>query len=241
MIQSIRNQVLQFAEQQYGTQPEYLWARTPDTAVLRHADNRKWYGIIMDIPRSKLGMSGEEIVDVLNVKCDPMMISSLSMEPGFFPGYHMNHDKWLSILLDGTVDIGMIFSLLDMSFELTAGKKKVISGNQDWLIPANPKYYDVEKGFAENGSLVWHQKGGVSVGDMVYIYMAAPISAILFECQVVETAERNMRLILMHRFQDQALTLDKMKTCGVGPIRSARKMPHELSLLVRKVKTTLNF
>lgn len=237
MNRSVRNEVLRFAAQQYGTEAEYLWARTPDTAVLRHRDNKKWYGIIMDIPRSRLGLPSDEIVDVLNVKCDSMMISSLCMEQGFFPGYHMNHDKWLSILLDGTVELEMIFSLLDMSYELTASKKKVgMPTNQDWLIPANPKQYDVEKGFAENGTLWWHQRGHVSVGDMVYIYMAAPVSGILFECQVVETDEHNMRLALRYRFQDKALTLDMMKTCGVGPVRSARKMPHELSLLARKVK-----
>ena len=36
-------QVFEYVFTQYGTQPEYLWKTHPDYAVLRHADNRKWY------------------------------------------------------------------------------------------------------------------------------------------------------------------------------------------------------
>lgn len=40
------------------------------------------------------------IVDVLNVKCDTIMIGSLRMQDGFYPAYHMKKDTWISILLD---------------------------------------------------------------------------------------------------------------------------------------------
>ncbi|MBQ2618079.1 MAG: MmcQ protein, partial [Oscillospiraceae bacterium] len=62
----LRNQIFAYAEETYGTQPEYLWPRFPDCAVLRRGDNRKWYGIVMDVSREKLGLPGLGRVDILN-------------------------------------------------------------------------------------------------------------------------------------------------------------------------------
>lgn len=54
---SIREQIYAYVKKKYKAEPEYLWRRYPDYAVLRHEDNRKWFGLIMDIPRSKPGDS----------------------------------------------------------------------------------------------------------------------------------------------------------------------------------------
>lgn len=54
---SIREQIYAYVKKKYKAEPEYLWRRYPDYAVLRHEDNRKWFGLIMDIPRSKPGAS----------------------------------------------------------------------------------------------------------------------------------------------------------------------------------------
>ena len=49
-MKTLREDVLRYAKGKYRTEPEYLWRRFPHYAVLRHEDNRKWYGLIMDIP-----------------------------------------------------------------------------------------------------------------------------------------------------------------------------------------------
>ncbi len=118
--QSYRNDVLQFAEEQYGTKPEYLWMKFPGYAVLRHSDNRKWYGIIMDVQRKKLGLSGDGYVDILDIKCDPVMSGSLMCEKGILPAYHMHKGNWITVLLDGSVEKSLVLSLLEMSFQMTA-------------------------------------------------------------------------------------------------------------------------
>lgn len=117
-----RQDIFGYVKKKYGTEPEYLWERNPSYAVLRHQDNGKWYGILMDVPKNKLGLSGTDAVDILDVKCEPAMIDLLRQSPGFLPGYHMNKNHWVSILLDGTVSEGTILDLLDMSFIHT--KKK---------------------------------------------------------------------------------------------------------------------
>ncbi|MCC8127454.1 MAG: MmcQ/YjbR family DNA-binding protein [Clostridiales bacterium] len=119
-----RQQIFDYAKEKYGTTPEYLWARYPSYAVLRHQDNEKWYGIVMDVPKNRLGLQGTDVVDILDVKCDPVMIDMLRQSPGFLPGYHMNKTNWLTVLLDGMVSDEQILDLLDMSYQMTAKKKK---------------------------------------------------------------------------------------------------------------------
>lgn len=121
---SLRNDVLRYAAKQYGTQPEYLWRSLPGYAVLRHADNQKWYALFMDVPRKKLGLCGEGIADILEVKCDPIMAGSLRIEQGILPAYHMHRENWITVLLDGSVKRNQIFFLLDESFLLTASRQE---------------------------------------------------------------------------------------------------------------------
>ena len=123
-MSSLVQAVFDYVRTTYGVEPDYPFPTAPDYPVLRHPDTRKWFALIMDVPRYRLGLSGEERVDILNIKCDPLLSGSLRLQEGYFPAYHMNHDGWLTILLDGTVPIADITPLLDMSFELTMIKSK---------------------------------------------------------------------------------------------------------------------
>lgn len=119
-----RETLLAWAREQYGCQPEYLWLRYPNYAVLRHPGNGKWFGALIDLPREKLGLAGEGWVDLLNVRLEPELAADLRQEPGFLPGYHMNKKNWLSILLDGTVEEERILELLDISYRLVGRQKR---------------------------------------------------------------------------------------------------------------------
>ena len=116
----IRQDVFEYCRKQYKTEPDYPWKDW--SAVLRHIDNNKWYGLVMEVCRDKIGLTGEGEVDILNVKCDPVLSGSLRMQPGFFPAYHMNKEKWVSAILNGTIPQEELFSLLRQSFALTKGK-----------------------------------------------------------------------------------------------------------------------
>ncbi len=114
-----RQGIFDYAKRQYGTEPEYLWLRYPSYAVLRHPENRKWYGIVMDVPREKLGLPGAGSADILDVKGEALAIDLLRQSPGFLPAYHMNKKYWVSILLDGSVPDDTVLALLDRSFHAT--------------------------------------------------------------------------------------------------------------------------
>ena len=103
----------------YGCAPQYLWLKFPNYAVYRHSENRKWFAVVMDIPKTKLGLSSSEKIAVVNLKCDPILLGSLLGQKGFFPAYHMNKTNWLTVALDGSVEKDKIEWLLEMSYNLT--------------------------------------------------------------------------------------------------------------------------
>ena len=114
----------------YSTEADYPWADTPRAAVFRHASSRKWFALMMEVPRDKLGLAGAEKLDIVNFKCDPILIASLRGEPGIFPAYHMNKASWITAALDGSVPVETLELLLDVSYELTKPKIRRKTANR---------------------------------------------------------------------------------------------------------------
>ena len=128
-----REELEAYIRNHYATLPDYPWADTPRAAVFRHAGNRKWFALLMEVPREKLGLPGTEKLDIVNFKCDPILISSLRGETGIFPAYHMNKASWITASLDGSVPAETIKLLLDVSYELTKPKprRKAAKGKEN--------------------------------------------------------------------------------------------------------------
>ena len=103
----------------YGVRAEHPFARDPDTAVFRHVLGRKWFAVIMKIPKRRLGIDGEGEIDIVNLKCADEIIFSMQQESGIYPAYHMNKSHWLSVSLDGSVSDETVAWLLGISYDLT--------------------------------------------------------------------------------------------------------------------------
>ena len=125
-----REELEAYIQNHYAALPDYPWADTPRAAVFRHASNRKWFALVMEVPRSRLGLPGAEPLDIVNFKCDPILISSLRGELGIFPAYHMNKSSWITAALDGSVSTETIELLLDVSYELTKTKTRRKAANR---------------------------------------------------------------------------------------------------------------
>ncbi|MBR5881050.1 MAG: MmcQ/YjbR family DNA-binding protein [Clostridia bacterium] len=106
----------------YGTTPDFPFDDWMESAVLRHADTQKWYGIAMRVPRRKFGMDSDEQVDVVNLKLPVEMFGSFSPADGVYPAYHMNKLHWISVLLPDAPDHLTRF-LTNVSYEATKSKK----------------------------------------------------------------------------------------------------------------------
>lgn len=107
-------------QEKYGNQLEYLWEKSPDTAVLRHEGNQKWYAILMRIPWDKLDKGREGLVEAVNIKHD--QVADFLSQKGIYPAFHMNKRYWLSLALDDTLSDEMVLKLIERSWNLTVKK-----------------------------------------------------------------------------------------------------------------------
>ena len=107
-------------QEKYGNQLEYLWEKSPDTAVLRHEDNQKWYAVLMRIPWDKLEKGREGLVEAVNLKHD--QVAGLLLNKGIYPAFHMNKRYWISVAFDDTLSDEGVLELIERSWNLISKK-----------------------------------------------------------------------------------------------------------------------
>ncbi|MDX8417078.1 MAG: MmcQ/YjbR family DNA-binding protein [Absicoccus sp.] len=237
----MKEAIIQYIQKQYGIDPDYPFVNAPTDPVWNRQDNHACFARILRVPSKQLGLYGTE-EDILDVKVsDPFLVDIMVDEPG----YDRNHQKgnWLSIQLDGTIDLEDIYRWIDESYRVAGSKSKKSKkrGLKEWIIPANPKYYDIEHAFDDVQTIDWKQGRGIQVGDLVFMYVGAPISAILYECQVIQThipylyKDKNlnisalMKIRLLKRYPPEAFSFSRLKNeFGVYAIRGPRGLPHAL-------------
>ncbi len=231
----------------YGDKPDFPFKKLPAYGVFRHAGSRKWYALIMNIPRARLLHKKKickreqgDIVEILNIKVAQAQLEALHNVEGIYPCYHMNRANWVSILLEEILPDKRILELVAASRAATATPVSCVAHGNVWLVPANPAYFDVEGAFASDDRLLWKQYPGIKTGDVVYMYLGAPISAIRFRCEVVETgipyayedAHLSMRQVMRirqtHVFATSCFPLAVLKTYGVHAVRGPRRIPDAL-------------
>jgi len=241
----VLDDVFAYAAEKYGIQPEYPWVRYPEYAALRHRDNQKMFALIGRIEKSRLGLPGTESVDILNVKLnDPLLVDLLLQQEGYLRAYHIRSVNWITVLLDGTVPLQDICRWLDVSFLATASSatKKNLRPAKEWIIPANPKYYDIVSAFRAHDEILWKQGKGIKKGDTVFMYVASPVSAVLYQCLVTETdipshfkktevpIKTLMKIRLVRRFPPEAFPFDRLGAeYGIYAVRGPRSIPKKLS------------
>ncbi len=119
-----RKELDKYIEEVYGVIGEFPWNSAPTFAVYRHKSNNKWFAVIMEIPKIKIGIPEEGNVQVVNLKCEPLLIGSVILDEGIHPAYHMNKNHWISVRLDGSVEREKLEWLLGLSYDLTDKKVK---------------------------------------------------------------------------------------------------------------------
>ncbi len=245
----MRDDVFAYIRKKYKTEAEYPWMRFPGYAVFRHDDNQKLFASVMDVAKNKLGLTGAEVVDILDVKVgDPLLADLLIQQEGYTRAYHIGRGGWVSVLLDGTVPFADICRWIDESYLATASpeRKQKLRPPKEWIIPANPKYYDVQAAFRQADEIDWKQGAGIKAGDTVYMYVAAPVSAVLYKCRVIETGipyrfdkgavhiASLMRIRLLKTYPPDRFTFDALgKEYGIFAVRGPRGIPEKLSEALR--------
>ena len=125
-------------------------------------------------------------------------------------------------------------------------KKEKVRPPKEWIIPSNPKYYDIIHAFDETDTIDWKQGAGIKKGDTVFVYVGAPVSAVLYKCKVTETnipyqyQDRNliikalMKIKLMKRYAPDRFTFEVLKSeYGIYAVRGPRGVPNSLSAALK--------
>ena len=111
-------EIVAYVKNKYGNELEFLWEKSPKNAVVRRKSSNKWYAVILTIPKRKIGLESDEVIEVINLHNIPKEIEKLIDYKRYFPAYHMNKKHWCTICLDGTIELKEIYKKIDISYEL---------------------------------------------------------------------------------------------------------------------------
>ena len=114
--------IINYVKAKYDNDLEFLWKRSPKNAIWRNQNNRKWYGAVLVISKDKLKIESNEMVEILDLRYQKNDIKNIIDNYKIFPGYHMNKDNWITIILDGRVELEEIYQLIDNSYQLSLHK-----------------------------------------------------------------------------------------------------------------------
>ena len=111
-------EIVAYVKNKYGDELEFLWEKSPKNAVVRKKSSNKWYAVILTIPKRKIGLESDEVIEVINLHNIAEEIEKLIDYKRYFPAYHMNKKHWCTICLDGTIELKEIYKKIDISYEL---------------------------------------------------------------------------------------------------------------------------
>lgn len=114
--------IINYIQKKYNDMPEYLWEKFPRNAVFRRKDNKKWYAAILTAKKCKIGVQGDEIAEIIDLRANTEDIPYLIKKNYIYPGYHMNKKHWITIVLDKSAPVEKVYEMIDVSYNIAAKK-----------------------------------------------------------------------------------------------------------------------
>lgn len=68
--------VIEYVREKYQNDFEYLWQKFPNNAVVRRSDNRKWYAALLTARKSKIGLPGDDEIEIIDLRMRPEEIEN---------------------------------------------------------------------------------------------------------------------------------------------------------------------
>lgn len=124
-----------------------------------------------------------------------------------------------------------------------------------WIIPSNPKHYDIVAAFDNLDVIEWSQSTNTTVGDTVYIYVSGDFKSIMFKCEVIASElygnrstedykyykeraknpdERYMKLKLIEKYPAGQYPLKELKENGLASVQGRSKATVQLMKYLEK-------
>ena len=222
------NRIVNEIIKKYNVSPEFLWDKYPSYGIFRSKSSNKWFVAILNVDKSKVINNESGEIEIINVKVDDLVNDYLK-EKGIFPAYHMSKKSWITIILNDTCKDEKIMDLIDISYEL-------VNKKSTWIIPANPKVYDIVSDFKKSDIMTWNHQSSMELGDIIYIYMTKPMGYIKYKCQIIDINDNIMTIKLMQEFNDNLLTFDLLNNYGLKSVRSPRRIPDKLNSFLETIR-----
>ena len=130
-----------------------------------------------------------------------------------------------------------------------------------WLIQSNPNMFDAVSAFNELQQIDWRQNIKAEIGDIAYIYVAAPVKAIRLKCKVIkldmpkaeiddskfaqdqssfENYGKYMRLELVEEYDNSGLSYQELAQHGLKSVQGPMKITGELEEYIDQVLDSPN-
>ncbi len=229
------NALIDYIREHYGDHPSFEFKRNPDISAIRSHKTGEWYAFL-------LNLNGRETI---YLKLPEERVAQLIQKDGILKSTFLSEKRWIVIPLEDKLTLEEIIPYLQEAHD--AENKQ-----SHWLIPANPEYYDIIGAFEKSDTSLWKQKGKIYVGDIIYLYLAAPISAILFRCEVIENnipysftgsegkTEKAFRMKLIKKYRQDELPISLLREHGITWIRGPRRLPDSLVKEIQRRETDGN-
>jgi predicted DNA-binding protein (MmcQ/YjbR family) len=114
--------IINYINDKYHDDIEYLWEKTPDSGIFRNKKNNKWYAAILSVKEDRVGGLTDNIIMVIDLMYYKGETFDIVDNKNIYPGYHMNKNSWITIRLDNSVDNSFIYKYIDISYELSIKK-----------------------------------------------------------------------------------------------------------------------
>lgn len=228
------NRITNWIIKKYGIKPIFPWKKLPRHGIF--TKNDKTFASILNVQRKK---QEDENFEEITFRANETLKTSLLLKKGVYHGYYKAIQNWISIVLDETFSDEEIQSYIQESYQ-------IMTKPNSWIIPANPIYFDVISYLENHNQTTWRQIKGAKKGDFVYIYLAKPYSAILYQCQIIntnipcrfelngKTIAKAMEMKVFKKYDEKQYPFDKLKNYGVNFFRGPVKMPEKLEKEINK-------
>ena len=117
------NRIANLVYEKYNEKVDFPF-KDGEAGVFRSKINQKWYGIVMNVLKSKVtkNILDNCFVDVINVKVKEDKYDKLITKQNIYKAYHMANKKWISLILDDSLNDEKILDFIDESRSLVIEK-----------------------------------------------------------------------------------------------------------------------
>lgn len=110
------HEIISYVQSRYNDKPLFLWRKSPQNAVWKRQDTGKWYGVLMVLPKRRLGFDSDDTAEILDLRAADESIEDILADGKYLPGYHMSKKHWFTVCLNGSVPTDEICRRIDSSY-----------------------------------------------------------------------------------------------------------------------------